>query len=179
MSGQVKRIARELMYEGAILKVYKDTMKFENGNEEKWDFIYHHGAAAVVPVLEDGRILMVKQYRETVERETLEIPAGKLDSAGEQGLYCATRELEEETGYKSNDIEWLLTMRTTVGFCNEKIEIYVARNLIPSKQHLDENEYVDVKPYSLLELKELIYAGKIEDSKTIAAILAYEDKYVK
>lgn len=179
MGGQVKRIARKLMYEGAILKVYKDTMKFENGNEENWDFIYHHGAAAVVPVLDDGRILMVTQYRETVERETLEIPAGKLDSAGEKGLLCATRELEEETGYKSEDIEWLLTMRTTMGFCNEKIEIYVARNLKASKQNLDENEYVDVKPYTLKELKELIYLGKIEDSKTIAAILAYEDKYIK
>ena len=122
---------------------------------------------------------MVTQYRETVERETLEIPAGKLDCADEAGLLCATRELEEETGYKTNDIEWLLTIRTTMGFCNEKIEIYVARNLKVSKQNLDENEYVDVKPYTIDELKELIYTGKIEDSKTIAAILAYEDKYLK
>lgn len=179
MGEQVKRIARELMYEGAILKVYKDTMKFENGNEEKWDFISHHGAAAVVPVLDDGRILMVTQYRGSVDRETLEIPAGKLDSADEQGLLCAIRELEEETGYKSDDIEWLLTMRTTIGFCNEKIEIYVAKNLKKSKQNLDENEYVDVKPYTVAELKELIYSGKIEDSKTVAAIIAYADKYLK
>lgn len=179
MGEQVKRIARELMYEGAILKVYQDTMEFENGNKENWDFIYHHGAATVVPVLDDGRILMVTQYRGTVERETLEIPAGKLDSADEQGLVCATRELEEETGYRSDDIEWLLTMRTTLGFCNEKIEIYVARNLKESKQHLDENEYVDLKPYEISELKEMIYTGKIEDSKTIAAILAYADKYLK
>lgn len=179
MSDQVKRVARELMYEGAILKVYKDTMRFANGNEEKWDIILHNGAAAVVPVLDDGRILMVTQYRETVERETLEIPAGKLDSPGEAGLLCASRELEEETGYKSDDIDWLLTMRTTMGFCNEKIEIYVARNLKASKQQLDENEYVDVKAYTIEELKKLIYAGKIEDSKTIAAILAYEDKYLK
>jgi ADP-ribose pyrophosphatase len=112
-----------------------------------------------------------------VERETLEIPAGKLDCAGEEGLLCATRELEEETGYKSDDIEWLLTMRTTIGFCNEKIEIYVAKNLKVSKQNLDENEYVDVKPYTVSELKELIYSGKIEDSKTISAILAYDVKY--
>ena len=179
MNEQVKRIGRELMYEGAILKVYKDTMKFENGNEENWDFICHNGAAAVVPVLDDGRILMVTQYRGSVDRETLEIPAGKLDSAGEQGLLCATRELEEETGYKSDDIEWLLTMRTTMGFCNEKIEIYVATNLKTSKQHLDENEYVDVKPYTVAELKQMIYEGRIEDSKTIAAILAYADKYLK
>jgi len=154
-------------------------MRFENGNEEKWDIILHNGAAAVVPVLDDGRILMVTQYRETVERETLEIPAGKLDSAGESGFLCAARELEEETGYKSDNIEWLLTMRTTMGFCNEKIEIYVARDLKLSKQNLDENEYVDVKAFTISELKELIYTGKIEDSKTIAAILAYEDKYVK
>jgi len=179
MGEQVKRVGRELMYEGAILKVYSDTMQFENGNKENWDFIYHNGAAAVVPVLDDGRILMVTQFRDSVDRETLEIPAGKLDSAGEQGLLCATRELEEETGYKSDDIEWLLTIRTTMGFCNERIEIYVAKNLKSSKQHLDENEYVDVHPYSVAELKEMIYKGIIEDSKTIAAILAYDDKYLK
>ena len=179
MGEQVKRIGRELAYEGKILKVYKDTMKFENGNTETWDMILHNGAAAVVPVLDDGRILMVTQFRGSVDRDTLEIPAGKLDSADEQGLLCATRELEEETGYRSDDIDWLLTLRTTLGFCNEKIEIYVARNLKASKQNLDENEYVGLKPYEVSELKEMIYSGKIEDSKTIAAILAYEDKYLK
>lgn len=179
MGEQVKRIGRELVYEGKILKVYKDRMKFENGNESTWDMILHNGAAAVVPVLDDGRILMVTQFRGSVDRETLEIPAGKLDSADEKGLLCATRELEEETGYRSDDIDWLLTLRTTMGFCNEKIEIYVARNLKVSKQHLDENEYVDVKAYTVSELKDMIYQGKIEDSKTIAAVLAYADKYLK
>lgn len=179
MSETVKRIDRKLMYEGAILKVYKDCMQFENGNTEEWDYVHHHGAAAVVPVLEDGRILMVTQYRNAVERQTLEIPAGKLDKIGENAKLCAIRELEEETGYRSEDFEWLMNLRTTLGFCNEKIEIYVARNLIPSKQNLDENEFVDVKPYTIGELKEKIYSGEIEDSKTIAAILAYVDKYIK
>ena len=179
MSGEVKRIGRKLMYEGAILKVYKDCMQFENGNTEEWDYIHHHGAAAVIPVLEDGRILMVTQYRNAVERETLEIPAGKLDKEGESGMLCAIRELEEETGYRSEEFEWLMNLRTTLGFCNEKIEIYVARNLIPSRQKLDENEFVDVKPYTIEELKNKIYLGEIEDSKTIAAILAYVDKYTK
>ena len=100
-----------------------------------------------------------------------------LDTPGEQGIVCSRRELEEETGYRSDDLEWLLTLRTTVAFCNEKIEIYVARNLIPSHQNLDEDEFVDVKAYSVEELKEMIFAGKIEDSKTIAAILAYDSKY--
>ena len=149
MSDEVKRVGRELVYQGTILEVYKDHMEFSNGNTAKWDFIHHDGAAAVVPVMEDGRILMVSQYRNALERMTLEIPAGKLDQPGEPGIECARRELEEETGYRSEELEWLLSLRTTVAFCNEKIEIFVARNLIPSCQHLDEDEFVDVKAYTL------------------------------
>lgn len=179
MSDEVRRVGRELVYQGTILEVYKDHMEFANGNTAEWDFIHHDGAAAVVPVMEDGRILMVRQYRSALERETLEIPAGKLDKPDERGIDCARRELEEETGYRSENLEWLLSLRTTVAFCNERIEIFVAKNLISSHQHLDEDEFVDVKPYSLEELKEMIFSGKIEDSKTIAAILAYEYRYVR
>lgn len=179
MSDEVKRVGRELVYEGKILNVYRDHMEFSNGHTAEWDYIHHDGAAAVVPVMADGKILMVRQYRNALERETLEIPAGKLDAPGESGIECSRRELEEETGYRSDDLEWLLTLRTTVAFCNEKIEIYVARNLIPSRQNLDEDEFVDVKAYSVEELKERIFAGEIEDSKTIAAILAYESKYLR
>ena len=116
---------------------------------------------------------MVCQYRNALERDTLEIPAGKLDDPEEEGILCAARELEEETGYRCDQLERLLTLRTTVAFCDEKIEIFVARNLIKTKQHLDEDEYVDVKAYTV----EKIFAGEIQDSKTIAAILAYEAKY--
>ena len=175
MSEDVKRMGRELAYQGTVLKVYKDHMKFSNGNTEDWDFIHHDGAAAVIPVMDDGKILMVKQYRNALERDTLEIPAGKLDDPDEEGIVCASRELKEETGYSSDDLEWLLTIRTTVAFCDERI---VARNLIPGEQHLDEDEFVDVKAYKLEELKEMIFEGKIQDSKTMAAILAYESKYL-
>lgn len=178
MSEDVKRMGRELAYQGTVLKVYKDHMKFSNGNTEDWDFIHHDGAAAVIPVMDDGKILMVKQYRNALERDTLEIPAGKLDDPDEEGIVCASRELKEETGYSSDDLEWLLTIRTTVAFCNEKIEVFVARNLIPGEQHLDEDEFVDVKAYKLEELKGMIFEGKIQDSKTMAAILAYESKYL-
>ena len=178
MSEDVKRMGRELAYQGTVLKVYKDHMKFSNGNTEDWDFIHHDGAAAVIPVMDDGKILMVKQYRNALERDTLEIPAGKLDDPDEEGIVCASRELKEETGYSSDDLEWLLTIRTTVAFCNEKIEVFVARNLIPGEQHLDEDEFVDVKAYKLEELKKMIFEGKIQDSKTMAAILAYESKYL-
>lgn len=178
MSEDVKRMGRELAYQGTVLKVYKDHMKFSNGNTEDWDFIHHDGAAAVIPVMDDGKILMVKQYRNALERDTLEIPAGKLDDPDEEGIVCASRELKEETGYSSDDLELLLTIRTTVAFCDERIEVFVARNLIPGEQHLDEDEFVDVKAYKLEELKGMIFEGKIQDSKTMAAILAYESKYL-
>lgn len=178
MSEEVKRVKRELVHKGAIIDVYTDYMEFENGHKAKWDFIHHDGAAAVVPVLDDGRILMVKQYRNALERYTLEIPAGKQDKSDEPGIECARRELEEETGYRSDDLRWLITLRTTVAFCNEKIEIYVAGDLKPSKQNLDEDEFVDVNAYTLNELKEMIFTGKIEDSKTVAALLAYEVQYL-
>ena len=179
MSEEVRRVKRELAYKGTVLNVYKDYMEFANGNTAEWDYIHHDGAAAVVPVMDDGRILMVRQYRNALDRYTIELPAGKLDDPNEKGIVCASRELEEETGYRSENLEWLITLRTTVAFCNEKIEIFIARNLIPSRQHLDEDEYIDVKAYTLEELKGMIYSGKIEDSKTVSAILAYDVKYGK
>ena len=172
MSEEVKRVGRDLAYEGTVIKVYKDHMKFANGNTAEWDFIHHDGAAAVVPVMDDGKILMVTQYRNALERDTLDAP-------GEPGIECASRELEEETGYSSEDLEWLITLRTTVAFCDEKIDIYVAKNLIPSHQHLDEDEFINVGAYTIDELRKKIYSGEIEDSKTVAALLAYADKYGK
>ena len=177
MGDKVVRLKRELKYQGTILKIYEDTV-LANGHEAHWDFIHHDGAAAVVPVTDDGKILMVRQYRNALNRETLEIPAGKLDAPDEPKIECAYRELEEETGYRSDDLEWLITLRTTVALCNEKIEVYVARNLIRTHQHLDENEFVNVEAHTVEELKQMIFEGKIQDSKTMAAILAYESKYL-
>ena len=177
MSEQIKRVNRELKFKGTIIDFYQDTMEINGDHTVVWDFIKHKGAAAVVPVTEDGKILMVRQYRNALERYTLEIPAGALDEEGEPGFKCAARELEEETGYKSEELEWLITLRTTVAFCNEKIEVYVAKNLIPSKQHLDEDEFIDLKAYSLDELKEKIFTGEIEDAKTAASLMAYAVKY--
>ena len=148
MSEDVIRTGRDLAYQGTVLKVYKDHMKFSNGNTEEWDFVHHDGAA------------------------------GKLDDPNEEGIVCAARELKEETGYSSENLEWILTIRTTVAFCDERIEVFVARNLIPGEQSLDEDEFVDVKAYELDELKQMIFEGKIQDSKTMAAILAYESKYL-
>ncbi len=177
MSEHIKRLNRELKFRGKIIDFYQDTMEIDGDRTVVWDFIKHKGAAAVVPVTDDGRILMVRQYRNALDRYTLEIPAGALDDEKEPGIECASRELEEETGYRSDTMEWLITLRTTVAFCNERIEVYVAKDLIPSKQHLDEDEFIDLQAYTLEELKKKIFSGEIEDAKTVASLMAYAVKY--
>lgn len=172
----VQRLDRQLKYTGTILKIYQDTV-VANGHEAQWDFIHHDGAAAVIPVTDEGKILMVRQYRNALNRETLEIPAGKVDDPDEPRIQCAYRELEEETGYRCDKLEFLMRMNTTVAFCDEAIDIFVARNLISSHQHLDEDEVVYVEEWDLKDLEEMIYAGKLTDAKTTAAILAYARKY--
>lgn len=170
-----KRLQRDLIYKGHIVNVYEDTMQLPDGRTAKWDFIEHKGAAAIIPVDNDGKIIMVRQYRNAPEQYVLEIPAGGLNP-GEDMKTCAARELEEETGYRSENIEHLIDIHTTVGFCNEKIGIYCAFDLIQSQQKLDEDEYVVIEKYSLDELVSLIYNGTITDGKTVSGILAYKNK---
>ena len=172
----VVRIGRELKYQGTILKIYEDRV-ISNGHECRWDFIHQDGAAAVIPVTEEVKFLMVRQYRNALDRFTLEIPAGKLDSPDEPTLDCAARELEEETGYRAESMEFLISVNTTIAFCDEHIDIYLARDLKPSHQHLDEDEVIQVEEWELKDLEEMIFSGKITDAKTMAAILAYARKY--
>ncbi len=172
-----KRLKRELVAKGTVIDYYKDTMQIPNGNVAKWDLIDHKGAAAVVAVRGDGKLLMVRQYRNALERETLEIPAGGLNGREEPTDCAARRELEEETGYTCESLELLNSIYTTVAFCNEKIDIYVARGLKPGKQHLDEDEYLNVETYTPEELKRMIFDCKIQDSKTICGILTYLARY--
>lgn len=174
--GDFKRLDRKLAYQGAILKVYQDEVEV-NGHRATWDYIHHNGGAAVVPVMKDGKILMVRQYRNALERDTLEIPAGAFDTTTESGEICVARELEEETGYRPGSVERLITVRSMVAFCNEKVEIYVAKDLIPSEQHLDAEESIELETFTIEELEEKIFQGEIQDSKTVAALMAYMVKY--
>ena len=172
----VIRLDRQLKYQGNILKIYEDTV-LANGHEAHWDYIHHDGAAAVLPVTDEGKILMVRQYRNALDRYTLEIPAGALDYPEEPKIDCAYRELEEETGFRTDHLEYLLSINTTIAFCDEAIDVFVARNLIPSRQHLDPDENIQVEEWELEDLLELIAAGKMTDGKTVASILAYAVKY--
>ncbi|MCI8549869.1 MAG: NUDIX hydrolase [Lachnospiraceae bacterium] len=173
---EIKRVKRELIYKGKIVNFYEDSMALPNGKTAIWDFIEHKGAAAVVPVTAEGKILMVRQYRNALERYTLEIPAGAVNDPKEPKEECAARELEEETGYKAEKLEWLMNVNTTVAFCNEIIGIYVAENLIPASQHLDEDEFLNVEEHELDELLSMVFDGRITDGKTAAALLAYKVK---
>lgn len=165
---------RKLIKKGHIFEYYEDRLELPDGKEVSYDFISHKGAAAILPVDENGNIIMVRQYRNSIDRFTLEIPAGGLN-AGEDTKTAAARELEEETGYRSDKVEHLLDLYTTVAYCNEKIGIYYTKDLQPSKQHLDEDEYVEIERHSLKELIAMIYRGEIMDAKTIAALLAYQN----
>lgn len=171
---RMERKTRTLKYRGSIVDVYEDCMEAPDGATEQWDYVAHRmGAAAVLPVLPDGRLILVRQYREAVELEMPEIPAGARDSLEETSMQCAARELEEETGYRSNHLTHLVSICTTPAFCNEKIEIFLADGLRKSRQHLDSHEYLAVEYYSPQEAADLVLQGKIQDAKTVAAILAY------
>ena len=172
MKEHIKRVDRILKYKGSILDIYTDVIETPDGHRAEWDYIDHRGAAAVVPVLDDGRLLMVRQYRDALDRETIEIPAGGLNGWDEPTINAAARELEEETGYRSDNLTKLVSVVTAVAFCNEVVDL--ATDLVKTSQHLDEDEFIDVEKYTLDELKDMIFAGTIQDSKTISAVLAYD-----
>ncbi len=175
MAEDFKRLERTLVRKGKIIDYYQDTVQVPNGNVVKWDFIGHKGAAAMLAVREDGKLLMVRQWRNALDQYTLEIPAGGKNSIDEPTETAAVRELEEETGYIAGKVQFLLSIYTTVAFCNEKIDIYLARDLKRQEgQHLDEDEFIDVEACELEELVQMIYDGKIEDSKTVGAVMTYK-----
>ncbi len=177
---KIKRIDRKLEFQGTIVDFYTDYMQMPNGKVVKWDFISHRkGAAAVVPVMDDGKILMVHQFRNALDRVTIEIPAGARNDTSEDTKVCAARELEEETGYHSDHLEFLIALRPTVAYDDEFIDVYVATDLKPGTRHLDPDEYIELEAIELEDLCEQIYAGKIQDAKTIAALMAYKNKYRK
>lgn len=162
------------IYDGRLLRVKCDTVRLPNGREATREWVKHPGAAAVIPLLDDGRIVLVRQYRYPIRQVTLEIPAGKLDGAGEDPLSCAQRELAEETGYQAKYFEKLLALATTVGFSDEWIHIFLATGLALGNPSPDEDEFIHVVTMPLAAAVEKIERQEIVDSKTITAILLLE-----
>ncbi len=174
-----KKLGREHVYAGRRINVYKQRMLTPENKETDWDIVEHFGGSAIVAVDDEGKILIVKQYRATCDDFTLEIPAGALDSRDEDPFYTAKRELREETGYISEDISFLCKFYSSVGIFDEIIHIYLAKNLIESEQDLDEHEEVEIYRYSLKELTHMIFSGEIVDAKTIVGILGYKEMLEK
>ena len=176
MDYKLKRLERELASPGKVLEFYRDRMELPDGSIEKWDFVHHKrgGGACVVPVLPDGRVLMIHQYRPAIDRETTELPAGAFDLEDPDCAITASRELEEETGYRCGKISRLVRLDTAIAWCDEKVEIYLAEDLEKSGgQNLDEAEEIGLEAIPVEELKRRIFDGEIRDAKTVAGILAY------
>jgi len=164
-------ISREEIYDGAVLKVVRDKVSLPNGAEAYREMCLHVGAVAVLPLLEDGRVIMERQYRYAHGRVFLEIPAGKLDAPDEIPLSAAQRELREETGAVAERYTYLGRIDTTPALINEKIHLYLAEGLTFGERELDEDEFLDVELIPLEELYEMVMRGEIADAKTQIAVL--------
>ncbi len=163
--------ASETIYDGRILRVERWQVTCPNGQSAPREIVVHNGAAAVVPVFEDGTTLLVRQHRVSVDRVTLEIPAGKLDHKDEDPLDCAVRELREETGLSAGRMTLLTSLLTTPGFCTEKIGIYLAQDLSQGDTDPDEDEFLGLVRMPLDEAIDMVMHGDIRDSKTICGLL--------
>lgn len=169
MNLEEKTMQEELKYEGSFIKVVKQVVKLPDGNTSIRDIVRHPGGVAVIALLEDDTILLVEQYRKSIDKVTLELPAGKREN-GEDPKICGMRELEEETGLKAEKFEFLGKIATSPGFCDEYIYLYKAEKLYKGQINRDEDEFINVKRIKIKEFKEMIKRGDITDAKTIAAL---------
>jgi ADP-ribose pyrophosphatase len=159
------------VHDGRIVKLSLEEVRLPNGNTVTLELIRHPGAAAVVPVDHDGNVVLVRQYRHATGSWLLEVPAGKLDHPGESPDACALREVEEETGYRAGRLEPLGWIWTTPGFTNEKIWLFLASDLTPSRPNLQADEVLSVEKLPLVEAARRAVDGEIVDSKSVCALL--------
>ena len=160
----------EKIFSGKLIDLYFDHVELPNGKSSTREWINHPGAVCIVPILPDGNLCLIRQYRYGPRDEFIEIPAGKLDN-GEDPLVCAKRELQEEIGYIAGKLTFLTNIYPAIGFSNEKMWMYLAEDLQLSNQSLDQDEFLELFPLSLEEAINLINQGKITDVKTIIGIL--------
>ena len=165
-----KTIRTKTVYKGIFLTLKSDKIMLPDGNTSSREWIKHPGAVCCIPILPDGRIGLIKQYRYPVKKQMIEIPAGKLDK-NENPEKCAIRELEEEIGYKAGKLTFLANIHPAIGFTDEKMWIYLAENLVKTEQSLDSDEFLSLFPTKLEEAVEMVWEGEITDVKTIIGIL--------
>ena len=166
-----KQIERKNIFDGKILKVVCDTVRLPDGKIATREFCLHVGAVCVLPLLDDGSVLMERQFRYAHGRVFFEIPAGKLDSKDEIPLEAAKRELREETGAVAEKYTFLGELDTTPALINEKIHMYLAEGITFVDRNLDEDEFLDVEKVPLSTLYDMVMNGEIKDAKTQVAVL--------
>lgn len=168
-------LSSKQMFSGNLLKLRVDEVLLPNGRKSTREIVEHPGAVAVVAITENDEVLMVRQYRKAIERELLEIPAGKLEE-GESREVCVERELMEETGYFPNELTYLTSFYTSPGFSNEILHLFIAKNLIKKSRDADFDEYLQAEKVPFEEAINKIQTGEIVDSKTITGLLLAYDQ---
>ena len=171
------RLDSTLMYDGGFIRVHKDSVRLPDGRVSSREYINHPGAVAVLALLDNGNLVMERQYRYAPQREFFELPAGKIDH-GEDILRCAQRELLEETGYVASEWIHLATAWPCIGYADERMEYFLARGLTHQGRKLDDGEFLEVFELSLPEAIEWMRLGKINESKTMVGLFWLE-KYLK
>ncbi|ASN05451.1 NUDIX hydrolase [Virgibacillus necropolis] len=167
-----KTIRSEKIYDGKVVHLQVDDVTLPNGKTSKREIIKHPGAVAIIPITKDKKIIFVEQYRKPLEKSLVEIPAGKLEP-GEKPEATAVRELEEETGYTTNELEFVASFYTSPGFADELMYIYVSNKLEELKEKIDgdEDEFVEILELTLEEAQQYVKENRIQDAKTNYAIL--------
>jgi ADP-ribose pyrophosphatase len=160
------RIDGETAYNGHFLKVERDRIRLPDGSETHREFIRHPGAVVILPLLDDGRVLLERQFRYPNDRVFIEFPAGKIDP-GEASLECAKRELLEETGYTATDWHFVCTIHNAIAYSDEHLDLFLARGLTAGEAKLDDGEFLETFTATVPELLEMVKRGEITDVKTV------------
>lgn len=166
-----KTVSSDFIFDGNLLKVYRDEVTLPNGKIASREYIKHNGAVSILPITEDGKAIVERQFRYPHNRVVTEIPAGKLDSPDEDHLSAAKRELEEETGLVADLWIPIGTIIPSVAYSTECIWMYIARGLHQGERHLDPDEFLNCEEIPLNNLVDMVMRGEISDCKTIASVL--------
>lgn len=160
------RIDGALAYDGYFLKVQKDNVALPDGKVTSREYIRHPGAVVILPLFDDGRVLLERQFRYPLNRVMIEYPAGKIDE-GEDTLACAKRELQEETGYTAADWQFVCTIHNAIAYSDEHLDLYLARGLVAGPAQLDDGEFLETFTATVAEMLEWVRIGKVTDVKTV------------